>query len=99
MTVVSPSFSTVMLFGELVQLAAIAATTAAATEAAAEETEAAADTEAADASGEEGASAELTKDEITLTVWHIAIDEKRHQTVTNAMNRFMDIYSLAEMIG
>ena len=69
-----------------------AATTAAATEAAAEETEAAADTEAADASGEEGASAELTKDEITLTVWHIAIDEKRHQTVTNAMNRFMEKY-------
>ena len=69
-----------------------AATTAAATEAAAEETEAAADTEAADTSGEEGASAELTKDEITLTVWHIAIDEKRHQTVTNAMNRFMEKY-------
>lgn len=36
--------------------------------------------------------AELTKEEITLTVWHIANDEKRHQTVTNAMNRFMEKY-------
>ena len=39
-----------------------------------------------------GDKADLTTDEINLTVWHIAIDETRHQTVTNAINRFMEKY-------
>jgi raffinose/stachyose/melibiose transport system substrate-binding protein len=45
-------------------------------------------TEAASTAG----GSELTTEEITLTVWHIANDEKRHQTVTNAINRFMEKY-------
>lgn len=54
-------------------------------------------TVAAESSGgteTDGASsgAELTKDNITLTVWHIAVDEKRHQAVTNAIDRFMEQY-------
>lgn len=68
--------------------AAPAATTAApAADATTAAGDAAATTEAAGGSG-----VELTKDEIELTVWHIAIDEKRHSTVTNAMNRFMEKY-------
>lgn len=60
-----------------------------------ETTAATAATQAAETkAGETGAAggAELTKEEITLTVWHIAIDEKRHQTVTNSINRFMEKY-------
>lgn len=34
----------------------------------------------------------LTDEEITLTVWHICIDQQRHQAVTNAINRFMEKY-------
>ncbi|MCI8950772.1 MAG: extracellular solute-binding protein [Lachnospiraceae bacterium] len=48
--------------------------------------------EKADAGEAAGDNAGLTTDEITLTVWHIAIDETRHQTVTNAINRFMEKY-------
>jgi len=43
-------------------------------------------------------SAELTKDEITLTVWHIAIDETRHKSVTNATERFMEKYPNIKVI-
>ena len=34
----------------------------------------------------------LTDEEITLTVWHIAIDENRHQAVKNAIARFEEKY-------
>lgn len=63
--------------------------TAAATAAPAEESKAG-DTPTEAIGG--GGIDDLTEEEITLTVWHIAIDEKRHQTVTNAMNRFMEKY-------
>ncbi|MCR5162052.1 MAG: extracellular solute-binding protein, partial [Lachnospiraceae bacterium] len=42
------------------------------------------------ASGEE--AVKLTDEEITLTVWHIAIDENRHQAVKNAIARFEEKY-------
>lgn len=69
---------------------AAATTAAAAQETTAEEAKEDAGADAAEAPAEGGA--ELTKDDITLTVWHIAIDETRHQTVTNAINRFMEKY-------
>lgn len=68
---------------------------------------AAAETPAAPAEGEKSdAPAEGEKsdapaadgEEITLTVWHIAIDETRHQTVTNAMNRFMEKYPNVKVV-
>lgn len=59
--------------------------------AAAETTKAAAaETTAAPAEGEKSDAPAADGEEITLTVWHIAIDEARHKTVTNAMERFME---------
>lgn len=36
------------------------------------------------------AGAQDSGEEITLTVWHIAIDETRHRSITNAIDRFME---------
>lgn len=41
------------------------------------------------AAGEEG---ELTEENITLRVWHIALDEKRHTAIENAVKRFNEKY-------
>lgn len=32
----------------------------------------------------------FTKDDITLTIWHIATDEKRHEAIAKSINRFME---------
>jgi len=40
----------------------------------------------------------LTEEEITLEVWHISLDEKRHETVSNAMARFQDKYPNIKII-
>ncbi len=50
-----------------------------------------AETVAAEAEAEADGPA-LTTDDITLTVWHIAIDEKRHECVKNAIARFEEKY-------
>lgn len=44
----------------------------------------------ATAAAEDGA--ELTTDEIELTVWHIGIEETRHQCILNAIERFEEKY-------
>ncbi len=52
----------------------------------------------APAEGEKSDAPAADGEEITLTVWHIAIDETRHQTVTNAMNRFMEKYPNVKVV-
>ncbi len=68
--------------------------------AAAETTAAPAEGEKSDApaEGEKSDAPAADGEEITLTVWHIAIDETRHQTVTNAMNRFMEKYPNVKVV-
>lgn len=68
--------------------------------AAAETTAAPAEGEKSDApaEGEKSDTPAADGEEITLTVWHIAIDETRHQTVTNAMNRFMEKYPNVKVV-
>lgn len=67
---------------------------------AAETTAAPAEGEKSDApaEGEKSDAPAADGEEITLTVWHIAIDETRHQTVTNAMNRFMEKYPNVKVV-
>ena len=68
--------------------------------AAAETTAAPAEGEKSDApaEGEKSDAPAADGEEITLTVWHIAIDETRHQTVTNAMNRFIEKYPNVKVV-